>query len=109
MAILALPRKRGWARMDRHRSAVPGVMLPVRAIPPPVMTPIRMMVAPPPRMPRIPAMPRVSVPPAPRFCRLSEGGGTNRQGGECRQDEFPHPFTSSLLAYYLQNGKADRI
>jgi hypothetical protein len=52
---------------------------------------------PPPGMRPTPAMPRVSVPPTPRFCRLSEGGGTDRQGGERRQDEFPHPFTSSML------------
>jgi hypothetical protein len=43
-------------------------------------------------------MPRVSVPPTPRFRRLGEGGGSDRQGSERRQDEFPHPFTSSLLA-----------
>jgi hypothetical protein len=61
------------------------------------MTPIRMVMTPPPGMRSTPAMPRVSVPPTPRFCRLSEGGGTDRQGGERRQDEFPHPFTSSML------------
>jgi len=42
-------------------------------------------------------MPRVSVPPTPRFCRLSEGSGADRQGGERRQDEFSHRFTSSML------------
>src|SRR5437899_2382695 len=46
------------------------------AIAPPVMVPIRMMMAPP-RMWCTPAMPRVPVPPAPRFCRLSEGGGAD--------------------------------
>jgi hypothetical protein len=61
------------------------------------MTPVRMMMTPPPGMRSTPAMPRVSVPPTPRFCRLSEGCGADRQGGECRQDEFPHRFTSSML------------
>jgi len=56
-----------------------------------------MVMTPPPGMRPTPAMPRVSIPPTPRFCRLSEGGGTDRQGGERRQDEFPHPFTSSML------------
>jgi hypothetical protein len=55
------------------------------------------MMTPPPRMRSAPAMPRVSVPPAPRFCRLRKGSGANCQGGERRQDEFPHPFTSSML------------
>jgi hypothetical protein len=52
---------------------------------------------PPPGMRSTPAMPRVSVPPTPRFCRLSEGSGADRQGGERRQDEFSHRFTSSML------------
>jgi hypothetical protein len=54
-------------------------------------------------------MPRVSIPPAPRFRRLGEGGGSDRQGGERRQDEFPHPFTSSLLVTWLHNEKTSRI
>ena len=93
--------------MNYHQLAIPGVV-PVWAIAPPVMAPVRMM-TPPPGMRSTPAMPRVSVPPAPRFCRLSEGSGTDRQGGECRQDEFPHPFTSSMVVSYMHNEKASRI
>jgi hypothetical protein len=46
----------------------------------------------------MPALPRVSIPPASRFCRLREGSGSDHQGGERRQDEFPHRFTSSMFA-----------
>src|SRR5262249_53353540 len=86
----------------------PGVM-PIGAVTPPVMAPIRMMVTPPPGMRPAPTMPRVSIPPAPRFRRLGEGSGPDRQGGERRQDEFSHPFTSSLLVGWLLNEKTRRI
>ena len=83
--------------MHHRQSAIPVGVVPVGAIAPPVMAPIRIVMTPPPGMRPAPAMPRVSVPPAPRFCRLSEGSGADRQGGERRQDEFSHPFTSSML------------
>ena len=101
----AEPGRQGWTA---GQSGIPGVM-PIGAVTPPVMAPIRMMVTPPPGMRPAPTMPRVSIPPAPRFRRLGEGGSSDRQGGERCQDEFPHPFTSSLLVAWLHNGKTCRI
>jgi len=82
--------------MNPRQSGIPGVT-PVGTVPPSVMAPVRMMMTPPPGVRPTPAMPRVSVPPAPRFRRLCEGSGTDRQGGERCEDKFPHPFTSSML------------
>jgi hypothetical protein len=39
---------------------------------------------------------------------LCEGGGSDHQSGERRQDEFLHRFTSWMFCSYRDNGEADR-
>ena len=81
-------------------AVAPPIVTPIRAVAPPVVMPIGTMVMPPPGV-RMPAMPRVSVPPAPRFCRLSKGRRAEQKGGKSRQHDAFHslpPFFAAFVA-----------
>ena len=85
------------------------IALAMGAIAPSVIPRIGMMVMPPPCGMVRPAMPSKTVPPARRICRVGKSGGADRQGGERRQDEFPHRFTSVMLVSCWKNGEQDRF
>jgi hypothetical protein len=67
-----------------------------------------MMMAPPPGM-WMRAMPSKTVPPACGIRRLDKGSTADGQGGETRQDESPHRFTSMMLVSCAHNEETEHF